>query len=89
MPTPRRKSTTSKSKATTPASMPPEQKTIYNKLKRKGMTEKQALAFSKHAHGRKVAAAKKRETSASSSKSKPASKSRPRTTKKTTKNGKR
>jgi hypothetical protein len=39
--------------------MSPSQKAIFNKLKRKGMSDKQAHAFSKHAARRKDAAAAK------------------------------
>jgi hypothetical protein len=63
------KSTARKAKNSSPAtakkpsagvSMSDSQKTIYNKLKRKGMTDKQAHAFSKHAARRKDSAAAKK-----------------------------
>lgn len=70
MPTPRKKST-AKSKAAPKAktqaapSMPDGQKAIYSKLKKKGLSEKQALALSKNAHKRKVSAAAKKPSTTS------------------------
>jgi hypothetical protein len=63
MPTARRK-TTAKSKPKAKASASPamgsSQKAIYSKLKKKGMSDKQAHAFSKHAAKRKDSAAAKK-----------------------------
>ncbi len=61
MPITRKKTAPRKASSTT-AQMSPARKTIYAKLKRKGMSDKQALAFSHHAAKRKESAAAKKTT---------------------------
>lgn len=60
MPAPRKRSAAKpKAKPAATPAMPAGQKTIFNKLKRKGLSDKQAHAMSKNAHKRKMATVSK------------------------------